>query len=406
MTTLRDNEQAHARPTFLPDSTRFVFASVPSLAIYVATPGDGRPSLLFPVEADSAMNVAFSRRYMFFMRGAALMAQPYDFRRETFSGEPVLVAPEVERPVAVGLFSSSLNGVLAYQSGVAFADRQLTWFETDGRMTPAVNDLANYDDIELSPDDSKASVSVRDGEGRDLWIVDLERGVRSRFMKSPGTEQNSVWSPDRTMLAFGVVGEGIFQRRTDGTGSPELLMAEKGMRVSSPSSWAPDGQVLLINGGTPMNIWQLPLTGERKPSLFVQSNVTTLAGQFSPDGRWVSYHSSESGRQEVYVTRYPGPGERTLVSTTGGQEARWRGDGRELFYASLDGNMMAVTVDGSGSSFKVTGAARVLFPYRRVSLRWGYDVTGDGRRFLAITADDQPPTPMSVVVNWTSDLER
>jgi dipeptidyl aminopeptidase/acylaminoacyl peptidase len=352
------------------------------------------------------MNVAFSRRYMFYMRGAALMAQPYDFRRETFSGEPVLVAAEVERPVAVGLFSSSLNGVLAYQSGVAFADRQLTWFETDGRMRPAVNDLANYDDIELSPDDSKASVSVRDGEGRDLWIVDLERGVRSRFMKSPGTEQNSVWAPDRTMLAFGVVGEGIFQRRTDGTGSPELLMAEKGMRVSSPSSWAPDGRVLLINGGTPMNIWQLPLTGERKPSLFVQSNVTTLAGQFSPDGRWVSYHSSESGRQEVYVTRYPGPGERTLVSTTGGQEARWRGDGRELFYASLDGNMMAVTVDGSGSSFKVTGAARVLFPYRRVSLRWGYDVTGDGRRCLAITADDQPPTPMSVVVNWTSDLER
>ena len=343
---------------------------------------------------------------MFFMRATTLMARPYDSRRETFTGEPVVVASDIDRPVAVGLFSSSLGGVLAYQSGEAFSDRQLTWSERDGRTRPAVNDLGNYDDVELSPDDSKASVSVRDGKGRDLWIVDLERGVRSRLMSSPGTEQNSVWSPDRTLLAFSVGGEGLFQSRADGTGSPQLLLAEKGMRVVSPTSWSPDGRVLLINGGAPMNVWQLPLAGDRKPSLFVQSKVSTLAGQFSPDGRWVSYQSAESGRQDVYVTPYPGPGEKTLVSASGGQDARWRGDGRELFYTSTDGNMVAVSVDGSGPSFKVIGEARVLFPFRKVNARWPYDVTRDGQRFLAITAVDQAaPLPMSVVLNWSSDLQ-
>jgi Tol biopolymer transport system component len=177
------------------------------------------------------------------------------------------------------------------------------------------------------------------------------------------------------------------------------------LRPVTASGWSPDGRVLLVFGGTPFNIWRLPLEGDRKPSRFVESNANALAGQFSSDGRWVSYQSVESGRQEVYVTPYPGPGERTLVSTTGGQDARWRGDGRELFYTASDGYMMAVTVDGSGPSFKVTGDARRLFPFRKVNARWSYDVTRDGQRFLAITADDRAPTPISVVINWTSDLE-
>ena len=104
------------------------------------------------------------------------------------------------------------------------------------------------------------------------------------------------------------------------------------------------------------------------------------------------------------MTPYPGPGERTLVSVSGGQDARWGRDGRELFYTAPDGNMMAVTVDGSGPSFKVIGQPRALFPFRKVNARWPYDVTKDGERFLAITADDRAPTPMSVVVNWTSEL--
>jgi dipeptidyl aminopeptidase/acylaminoacyl peptidase len=340
-----------------------------------------------------------------FLRGTALMALQYDVRSMTLSGEPVLIASDIERPGGVGVFSSSLEGVLAYQSGASVADFRLTWFDRGGRMTPAVGDAANYDDIEISPDDSRAMVSVRDGDGRDLWMVDLTRGVRRRFTSTPGTEQNPVWSPDQSMLVFSVGGQGIFQQRADGTGSPQLLLADREPRLLTPTGWSPDG-VLLVHGGTPANIWRLPLAGDRKPSPFVESKVTALAGQFSPNGRWVSYQSVESGRQEVYVTPYPGPGERTLISTSGGQDARWRGDGRELFYTAPDGNMMAVTVDGSGPSFKVIGDARRLFPFRKVNARWSYDVTRDGQRFLVITADDRAPTPMSVVLNWTSDLER
>jgi len=405
VTTLGDKESAHARPTFLPGSTRFAYASIPSLEIYLAALGSDTRSLLIPGDSDGALNVSFSRDSVLFMRGTTLMARRFDFGRETFAGDPVLIATDIDRTNAVGLYSSSIDGVLAYQSGSTSADRELTWVDESGRRTPAVSARANYDDIEISPDDSKAAVTMRDGDGRDLWTLDLARGVMSRFTSTPAAEQNVVWSPDQSSLAFGVGGGGIFQQRVDRAEPPQLLLAQKGLGAALPSGWSPDGRVLLLNAGAPLNVWQLALAGDRKPTPFVQSRATALGAQFSSDGRWVSYHSNESGRNEVYVTPYPGPGERTVVSTSGGQDARWRGDGGELFYTSLDGNMVAVTVDGRGPSFKVTGTARALFPFRKVNVRWPYDVTRDGRRFLMITADDQAPTPMSVVINWTSDLE-
>ena len=405
VTMLGENVQGHFRPTFVPDSARFAYAVAPSGAIHLGTLDSSGHSILLPGEPDGGLNISLSREHVLFLRGTALMAQQYDVRSMTLSGEPVLIATDIERPGGVGVFSSSLEGVLAYQSGASVADFRLTWFDRGGRMTPAVSDAANYDDVEISPDDSRAMVSVRDGDGRDLWIVDLTRGLRRRFTSGPGAEQNPVWSPDQSMLVFSVGGQGIFQQRADGTGSPQLLLGDREPRLLTPSGWSPDGGVLLAHGGTPANIWRLPLAGDRKPSPFVESKVSALAGQFSPNGRWVSYQSVESGRQEVYVTPYPGPGERTLISTSGGQDARWRGDGRELFYTAPDGNMMAVTVDGSGPSFKVIGDARRLFPFRKVNARWAYDVTRDGQRFLVITADDRAPTPMSVVLNWTSDLE-
>jgi Tol biopolymer transport system component len=404
VTMLGENEQAHVRPTFVPDSTRFAYALVPSGTIQLGTLGSNEHSLLLPGESATGLSVSFSREHILFLRGTELVARQYDSRSLTLSGEPVLIATDIERPGGVGLFSSSLNGVLAYQSGVSL-DFRLTWFDRGGRMTPAVSDAANYDDVEISPDDSRAMVSVRDGDGRDLWIVDLTRGVRRRFTSGPGAEQNPIWSPDQSMLVFSVSPQGIFQQRADGTGSPQLLLGERELRPLTPSGWSPDGSALLVFGGTPANIWRLPLAGDRKLSPFVESKVTALAGQFSHDGRWVSYWSVESNRQEVYVTPYPGPGERTLVSVSGGQDARWNSNGRELFYTAPDGNMMAVTVDGSGPSFKVIGQPRALFPFRKVNARWPYDVTKDGQRFLAITADERAPAPMSVVVNWTSELQ-
>ena len=405
VTTLGDKELTHGRPTFLPDSTRFAYASAPSMAIYIASLGSDTRSTLLPPSPDGAMSVSFSRDSVLFLRGTALMAQRFDFSRETFAGDPVLIATDVERPAAVGLFSSSLGGVLAYQSGRSSEERELTWIDRFGRRTPVLSTRANYDDIEISPDDSKAALTLRDGDGRDIWILDLRRGVMDRFTSTPATEQNVVWSPDQSWLAFGVNGEGIFQKRVDRAESPRLVLNEKTLRTANPSSWSPDGRILLLNVGTPLNVWQLLLAGDPKPAPFVQSRATALGAQFSPDGRWVSYHSSESGRNEVFVTPFPGPGERTLVSTAGGQDARWKGDGGELYYTSADGNVVGVTVDGRGPTFNVIGAATVLFPFRKPSVRWPYDVTKDGKRFLVITAVDQAPTPMSVIVNWTSELD-
>jgi Tol biopolymer transport system component len=410
VTMLGENEVVHARPTFVPGSTRFVYSVgfASSIATHLGTLDSSEHAVLLPAEpgaAGAGFSVSITREHLLFLRNTSLMAQRYDPRSVTLSGEPVLIATDIERPQGVGFFSSSFNGVLAYQSASTDTDFRLTWIDRSGRMTPALSDAANYDDVEISPDDSRAMVSIRDGDGRDLWLVDLTRGIRRRFTTRAGAEQNPIWSPDQSTLVFSVGGQGIFQQRADGTGSPQLLQEEGEVRLLTPSGWSPDGRVLLVFGGTPANIWKLLVTGDRKLSPFVESKVTALAGQFSSDGRWVAYQSVESGRQEVYVTPYPGPGEPTLVSVSGGQDARWNGNGRELFYTAPDGYMMAVTVDGSGSSFKVIGDARRLFPFRKVNSRWPYDVTKDGQRFLVITADERAPAPMSVVLNWTSALE-
>ena len=408
VTMLGENEVIHARPTFVGDSNRFAYgvARAASIAIHLGTLDSSERTLLLPAESGSGLGVSFSREHVLFLRNTTLMAQRYDPRNMALSGEPVRIATDIERPQAAGFFSSSLNGVLAYRSGSTDTDFRLTWIDRTGRLTPALTDAASYDDIEVSPDDSRAMVTIRDGDGRDLWLVDLARGIRRKFASRAGAEQNPIWSPDQSMLVFSVGGQGIFQQRADGTAAPQVLQEEGEVRPLTASGWSPDGNTLLVHGGTPVNIWRLPLAGDRKLSPFVESNVTALAGQFSPDGRWVSYQSAESNRQQVYVTPYPGPGERTLVSVSGGQDARWNSNGRELFYTAPDGYMMAVTVDGSGSSFKVIGAARRLFPFRKVNARWPYDVTRDGQRFLAITSDERAPAPVSVVLNWDSDLER
>jgi hypothetical protein len=158
-------------------------------------------------------------------------------------------------------------------------------------------------------------------------------------------------------------------------------------------------------------VWVLPLAGDSKPRPFVQTEFNETYPVFSPDGRWVAYSSAESGRNEIYVVPFPGPGGKWQVSRGGGSYPRWRRDGAELFYLS-DGPLMAASVDGRDNAFVVNHVKPLFEPRYRIigfggSNANNYDVTPDGQRFLvAITEGTPGETPITVLTNWTAALSR
>jgi Tol biopolymer transport system component len=273
--------------------------------------------------------------------------------------------------------------------------------------------------LELSPDAARVAISVVDASRRtrDIWIHDLKRNVRARYTFDAGEDWTSTWSPDGTRLAFSAGRPSpldLYQQAANGSSREERLLGGGGNRYAS--SWSPDGRLIMYSTGnagsqTGNDIWVLPTSGDRKPRPFLETRFNETEGRFSPDGRWVAYRSNESGRDEVYVMPFPGPGGKWQVSTAGGVQPRWRRDGRELFYLAGGNAVMSADVNGSGAAFEV-GAVRRLFEARlRMEAYRGfgqgdvYDVFPDGQRFLIdMVTNEREPQPFRVITNWTSTL--
>src|SRR4029453_5598098 len=230
---------------------------------------------------------------------------------------------------------------------------------------------------------------------KDIWLIELARGVESRLTSDPSMEDFPVWSPDGSLIAFSSYRgrSNIYQKLSSGAGEVEELF--KSGENKTVMDWSADGRFILYRthgGKTRMDIWVLPTFGDRKPYPLLQSEFGELWARFSPDGRWVAYVSNETGGQEVYVQEFQGSGGKVLVSTGGGNRPSWRGDGKELFYIS-GGKLMAVDVKVVGSNFEA-GVPRVLFEIPRSD---GFEVSGDGQRFLIpVPVEETSPTPITV----------
>jgi Tol biopolymer transport system component len=235
----------------------------------------------------------------------------------------------------------------------------------------------------------------------------VARGVRTPLTVS-GRVSASIWSPDGRRVVF-ASNLDLYQKLSTGEGSEELLLASDVRKL--PESWSPDGRFLIYakqaatrsTSNPNPDLWALPLFGDRKPFPIIESPFFDAGSQFSPDGRWLAYNSNESGPSEVYVVPFPGPGGRVRISTAGGDNARWRRDGKEIFF--LEGNaLMAARVTASGSRFDV-GAVQRLFEVPTVDGYWPYDVSRDGQRFLVNTLEGAVP-PLTIVVNWPAGLKK
>jgi len=414
-------------PWFLPDGQHFLYAvagaavggaASASVTIRIGSlMGKERDPLEGTIVAETNSHAIYSQGYLLFVREDALMAQPFDAQRLVTTAEAVPVAEQIQRVLGsgnAGVFSASEGGLLAFQGGAgADGGTKLTWFDRAGRQIGVLGDPAAYGDLDLSPDGKRASVSIPDqaGRARDIWIYDVTRGLRTRFTFDPADEQASLWSPDGSRVVFNSRRKGhmdLYQKAGSGAGAEEMLLEDN--LEKTPRSWSPDGRSILYGsagGATGNDLFVLPLSGDRKPVPYLATRFGETFGQSSPDGRWVAYASNESGRQEIYVAPFPGPGGKWQISTGGGNWPRWRRDGAEIFYQAPDNSLMVAAVNGKGTSFEV-GAVKPLFETRAVTgLRFPYDVSADGQRFLINTLPEQATSaPITLVLNWTAGLRQ
>ncbi|MBZ5579744.1 MAG: hypothetical protein LAP40_24575 [Acidobacteriia bacterium] len=355
--------------------------------------------------------------YLLFLREGALMAQPFDARRLELAGDATPVAEHVGNgPAAVGgYFSASGNGTLVYRTGPSLGSGGglgLTWFDRQGKSSIAPVDMGQYTTPAISPEGGRVAFTAETQGNQDLWMYDVARGSSTRFTFDPAVDIAPVWSPDGTRIAFGSERDGprnLYVKVATGAGNEEPLF--KSGQNKTPTDWSRDGRFLLFTNHDPKtgaDIWVMPMTGDRKPAVYLQTQFDENDAVFSPDGRFVAYDSNASGMSEIYVQPFPNPtGGKWMVSKRGGQVPRWRGDGKELYYLDLAGvNLMAVEVT-PGTAFQAT-IPRMLFANPPGPNP--YDAKADGQQFVkfavAGSTQDGPPTPITVVLNWTAGLRK
>jgi dipeptidyl aminopeptidase/acylaminoacyl peptidase len=406
-------EVNYVAPSFLPDGKRFLFTVTgppDSAGVYLGSLDATRPTRLVPditpglyLPAASASDDGF----LVSLQGDnVLTARRLDLATQAVKGEPAIVASDV------GYASISSSGLIAYRAGAGSGQRQLAWFDSRGAQIETVGAPDSISAFDLSPDGKNVAITVEssDSSEGDLWILEIARGLKTRFTFAKGLDRQPIWSPDGRWLAFVSSRSGrseLYRKAVDGAvGSEELVYTDD--RAKQPTSWSPDGKYLLfsaIDPKTKSDLWLLPMTGERKPIAFAQTEFAEVQGVFSPDGHWIAYVSDESGTADVYVAPFPGPGGKRLISTRQaglgqGGVPTWRPDGKEIFYIAPDRSLMAVSLTIKGTALE-PGLPRMLFgPILAVGGR-NYAVSRDGKRFLAVLRPGvRADVPITLVQNW------
>jgi len=411
-THLEPGQNDHRAPFLLPDGRHFLYYSRGTAqvrGVYVARL-DGSESRRL-ADADAAAVYAASG-HLLFVRQGELFAQPFDVDRLTLGGTAVrLAGPVAVNPgISLASLAASPSGAIAYAAnGVQSA--QFIWRDRTGKQIEAIGQPERMTMAmqSLSPDGQRIALSRVVASNWDIWLMDLH-GAMSRLTSDPALDFSPVWSPDGRQIFFESpreIGPGntpdVYVRSVaDGTPEERLLKSRAGT-ASVPSDVTPDGRVLLytVLTGTTSEIWWVPLTGERTPHPFVKSNFSAHDGQFSPDGRWVAYQSDESGRSEIYLQPFPGPGERIQVSA-GGTQVRWGRRSAELFYIGADRRLNALPVSIAANGAATVGEPKPLF---QISVGGGsqfglqYAVSGDGQRFLVNNQSVDSPA-ITMILNW------
>jgi eukaryotic-like serine/threonine-protein kinase len=398
----------HGFPDFLPDGKHFLYTAhsrnPENSAIYVGSIDSKETKLLLNANSFALYSPP---GYLLFIRAGTLVAQPFDANRLELRGDASPIAEGVQFTPGNGggAVAVSESGVLAYRVAPANAQTELLWVDRKGGEQPLPTPPHAYRNPRLSPDGQRVAVTI-DELGSQEWLLDIGRGTLTRLTFEGSYNGAMAWTPDGKRIAFGTDRAGprnLFLQVADGSGGAERLTTSNLGDVAS--SWSPDGQTLCYEEATPgagYDLWVF-LLGDHKAQPFLQTRFNEISPRFSPDGRWIAYASDESGRYEIYVQPYPGPGGKWQISTEGGTEPVWARNG-ELFYRNGDKMMAVETTTRSNFS---ADKPKLLFErhYATYNTMPAYDVTPDGQHFLLAKTGGQAPEEIKVVLNWFEELK-
>jgi len=396
-------------PSFLPDGRHFLYYSASSdTAKSGIRIGSLDSDQTVPLVAGAAPAFYVPEGYVLFTRQNTAFALPFDAHALRATGEPVPVTDGVGTLASIPgtTLSGSQAGVLAYRT-LSAGTSQLAWYDRSGKRFGVVGEPGPYRQAALSPDGKRAVFERLDPLTNtwDLWSLDMTTRIVSRLTFDPADDSDPVWSPDSRQIAFASSRKGHLDiyRKVIGASNDELVKADLDRKV--PEWWLNDGTILYTTN-TGKDYYQIATEGEQTPKRIFHADFSTDEPCVSPDGHWVAFNSLESGRYEVYIAAFPGFTDKQQVSNDGGGQARWRADGKELYYLSLDGKMMAVDVTiGSGLE---TSVPRRLFEVRPRAqpqpLFDLYGVTSNGKSFLVVDPEKDAPSHINVILDWLALL--
>jgi Tol biopolymer transport system component len=413
------SETTHRWATFLPDGRHFFYMAgthaagtkSEANAVYLASLDSKERTLLLRARS----NVVYASGHLLYVLESTLLAQPFDAKQLRLTGDPVPFEGSVlyDPGFFRASFSASENGVLVYVTGSRETRGQLFWYDRTGKQDPApIGDPAEYVNLAISPDGRRVAMTINDPSTGlpDIWIFDLARGNRTRFTFGPGSNDEPVWSPDGTRIAYSRTEKSIATtvviRPASGAGGEEVVLRAEGRWF--PTSWSPDGrhlalQVRRANTKTKYDVWLAPLFGDRKPFPLLETAFAERGASFSFDGRWVSYISDESGRDELYVASFPGPGGKWQVSTEGVIDGGWCSSINQIAYLGLDQIVRSAEVRTGSSDFEVT-AAKTLFKIPRALI--GTATPNCDRLLIAVQPQATQTSSIALVSDWPALLKK
>ncbi len=407
----RNGEASQRYPMFLPDGNHYLFLSA---TIAKKSEGDGiyvgsLDSDEYRLVVKTAANGAYAAPgYLLYLRDRTILAQRFDAKTLQLTGEPVPVAtePQFLPRILRATFAASDAGMLLVQKGGNVMLSHLIWYDRGGKEVRTVGEPEVYANPSVAANGKAVAVDKTDvtSQNTNVWTYDLQRGAAKRLTFDAGLDAMPVWSPDGTRVVFTSSRSrsnvfDLYLKETNGA-QEEKVICESDVD-KYPNSWSRDGKTILYEEGPDLKYLTLP---EMKSTLFLKAPATLKNGQFSPDGKWVAYASNETGRWELYVTSFPEARGKWQVSAGGGEQPRWRGDGKELFYVSPDAKIMAVPLKAGGGVDP--GVPVALFQTNpketlATSEQYIYDVDSNGQSFLVNTKVQSAYTqPITVVLNW------
>ncbi len=411
-------EMSHRWPSFLPDGRHFLYLAAnfsgefDKNAIYVGSLDSNERRFLVAANSNA---VYADPGYLLYLRDKTLVAQKFDPRTLTLSGEPRALSDEVQYLPAIdlGIFSVAGDRTMVLQTGKGADKSQLTWFDRSGKALETLGQPGLVANPAISPDGRRIAFEQISSDGRniDIWTRELASSSAMRFTFGPGLSELPIWSPDGKRIVFNKnfrLGSTLAQKNADGSGS-EQQIAESATVLRAFLDWSRDGKYLLVWKQGELGYLALP---DQHPRPLFRASWLVNNAQFSPDGKWLAYSSNETGSWEVYVTPFPNATSKWQVSSGGGAEPRWRRDGKELFYISGTGKLMAIAVKTTANDFASSWPQALFQTHLRQPISGAelvsYDVSSDGQKFLINTKVDEPgaAVSLSIVLNWAAELER